>query len=221
MRIRTSYRNDSISTRIYSSSLGPPEEDHQFLKLAENDEAVTMNLWRLTSQWASRTSGNEPPPKSLESLQTDAFGELYSAMKRLFSDQKLVLKNLGDPANGIFFQFDKGTSKRFSFQNLSSGEKAALDLLLDLIVVKDELTDTVFCIDEPEAHIDTKLQGKLLEELYNLVPDNSQLWIATHSIGMVRKAQDLYQKHPESVVFLDFGKDDFDKPVTLTPIHNI
>ena len=215
VRMRTSYRNDS--TDNHSLSFGPPEEDRQFLKLAENDESVTMNLWRLASQWLSRTSGNEPLDKSLESLQKDAFSELYSAMERLFSDQKLVLTNLGDPANGIFFQFDKGTSKRFSFKNLSSGEKAALDLLLDLIVTKVELPDTVFCIDEPEAHIHTKLQGKLLEELYYLVPGNSQLWIATHSIGMVRKAQDLYQNHPESVVFLDFGEYDFDNPVTLTP----
>ena len=209
VRMRTSYRNDSIRVKNNSPSLGPPEENRQFLKLAENDESVTMNLWRLASQWLELTSGSDRPEKSLEILQDEAFGELYRAMNRLFSDQQLVLNNLGNPANGIFFQFDKGTSKRFSFQNLASGEKAALDLLLDLIVVKVQLTDTVFCIDEPEAHIHTKLQGVLLEELYNLVPENSQLWIATHSIGMVRKAQDLWRDDPNSVVFLDFGKDDF------------
>ena len=98
-----------------------------------------------------------------------------------------------------------------------------MDLLLDLTVVKVEFNDTVFCIDEPEAHIHTKLQGPLLEELYNLIPENSQLWIATHSIGMVRKAQDLWRDDPNSVVFLDFGKDnsgkdrDFDGPVKIEP----
>ena len=98
-----------------------------------------------------------------------------------------------------------------------------MDLLLDLTVVKVEFDDTVFCIDEPDAHIHTKLQAQLLEELYNFIPDNSQLWIATHSIGMVRKAQELYQEDSEFVVFLDFGKDasgqdhNFDGQVTLTP----
>ena len=125
---------------------------------------------------------------------------------------------MGNPANGIFFQFDKGISKRFSFQNLASGEKAALDLLLDLIVSKTELIDTVFCIDEPEAHIHTKLQGLLLEELYNLISPKSQLWIATHSIGMVRKAEELWREDPDSVVFLDFGNHNFDEQVTLKPI---
>ena len=97
------------------------------------------------------------------------------------------------------------------------GEKAALDLLLDVIVTKTECDETIICIDEPEAHLHTKLQGQLLEELYELVPDKSQLWIATHSIGMVRKAQDISLKNPESVVFLDFGNHDFDEQVTLTP----
>ena len=95
--------------------------------------------------------------------------------------------------------------------------------MLDVIVTKTEYDETIICIDEPEAHIHTKLQGKLLEELYNLIPEKSQLWIATHSIGMVRKAQDLWREDPDSVVFLDFGKDgfgrdrNFDEEVTITP----
>ena len=93
---------------------------------------------------------------------------------------------------------------------MSSGEKAALDLLLDIIVFREDFNNTVFCIDEPEAHIHTKLQGPLLEQLYKLISDNSQLWIATHSIGMVRKAQDLWRENPDSVVFLDFGREDLD-----------
>ena len=113
----------------------------------------------------------------------------------------------------------KGQVSDFTYHNLSSGEKAALDLLLDVIVAKAEFDDTVFCIDEPEAHIHTKLQGPLLGQLYNLIPENSQLWIATHSIGMVSKAQDLWNINPDSVVFLDFGAENlkFDEEVTIIP----
>ena len=109
------------------------------------------------------------------------------------------------------------------FLNLSVGEIAIFDLLLDIVIKKVIGDESIICIDEPELHIHTKLQGKLLEALYNLIPDNSQLWIATHSIGMVRKAQELSHEYPDSVVFLDFGKDEFgndhnfDEKVTIKP----
>ena len=40
VRIRTSYRNDPIRSTSFSPSLGPVEEDRQFLNLTENDESV-------------------------------------------------------------------------------------------------------------------------------------------------------------------------------------
>ena len=107
--------------------------------------------------------------------------------------------------------------KSFSYQNLSGGEKAAFDLLLDMVVKRRSFDDTVFVIDEPEAHMGTRLQGALLEELYRLIPDNS-MWIATHSIGMMRKARELYEAHPGEVIFLDFEGQNFDEPVNLHPI---
>lgn len=63
----------------------------------------------------------------------------------------------------------------------------------------------------------TALQSKLLSELYAQIPDNSQLWISTHSMGMLKTARELEEKHPGSVVFLDFSDKDFDIPVVLTP----
>ena len=66
--------------------------------------------------------------------------------------------------------------------------------------------------------MNTRLQGKLLEELYNLIPESSQLWIATHSIGMLRKAKELYDADNGKVVFLDFGGRNFDAPVTMRPV---
>ena len=58
---------------------------------------------------------------------------------------------------------------------------------------------------EPEAHMHTALQAKLLAEMYNLINDQSQLWLATHSIGMLQQAKELESQHPGSVVFLDFS----------------
>ena len=39
-----------------------------------------------------------------------------------------------------------------------------------------------------------------------LLPDESQLWIATHSVGMIRRAFDIYAETPDRVAFLDFGQ---------------
>ncbi len=213
---RSAYRNYTM-THSHTINRDNPLKERRLVSLIENDEAVVSNYWRLASRWLERSSEIGQHGKSLTELQDEILGELRGAICRLFNDPKLVLKNLGHPADGGFFQFDKGTSERFSYQNLASGEKAALDLLLDVIVTKAEYDETIICIDEPESHMHTKLQGQLLEELYNLIPDKSQLWIATHSIGMVRKAQDLWRKCPKSVVFLNFDRHDFDEPVTLIP----
>ena len=121
------------------------------------------------------------------------------------------------------FTFTKGKSRNFLYENLSAEEKAAFDLLLDVVVNKVAFNDSLYCVDEPEIHLSTKLQGALLKELYRLVPGNSQLWLATHSIGMVRTAQEIRAKHPEHVVFLDMGfRPDgeplnYDKPQTIEP----
>ena len=95
------------------------------------------------------------------------------------------------------FTFSKGDIKNFLYENLSGGEKAAFDLLLDVIANREVYDDSLYCIDEPEAHLNTRLQGKVLGELYRLIPNHSQLWIATHSIGMVRKAEELRISNPK------------------------
>ena len=187
--------------------------------MSENDEAVGTNYNRILSEWIERSSIDGKPSERIGDIQNEVYGQLRDAIQELFRDPQLVLTNLGSPANNRVFQFNKGTSHGFSYENLSSGEKAALDLLLDVIVCRAKFNDTVFGIDEPEAHIHTKLQGPLLEQLYKLIPESSQLWIATHSVGMVRKAQDLWRENPESVVFLDFGKEDlnFDDKEKIIP----
>ena len=87
----------------------------------------------------------------------------------------------------------------------------------DIFVKRVEYDDTVFCIDEPEAHMNPRLQGDLLEELFRLMNDKSQLWIATHAIGMMRKALQLYEEYREEIVFLDFSNENFDSQAVIKP----
>jgi len=219
VHVRSAYRNDTTeSSRSYLNKTSPLIQQARLRRLAENDQTVASNYDRILGPWVQRHSARKKNRESPDEIDKELYGELRDAIQELFKDPQLTLTGMGNPQDGKIFEFDKGTSQGFSYENLSSGEKAALDLVLDIIVAKSEFNDTVFCIDEPEAHMHTKLQGPLLEQLYKLIPDNSQLWIATHSIGMVRKAQDLWRDDQKSVVFLDFGKDDFDKPAELKPI---
>ena len=224
VHMRSAYRNDALdSSYRYLSKTNPLIQELRFRRLAENDQTVASNYDRILGPWIERMSGRKKTGEGADEIEDDLYGELRDVIRELFKDPQLTLTGMGNPKNGKIFEFDKGTSRGFSYENLSSGEKSALDLILDIIVAKLEFNDTVFCIDEPEAHIHTKLQGPLLDQLYKLIPKNSQLWIATHSIGMVRKAQDLWSegknKGKDLVVFLDFGEDrlDFDKKETITP----
>ena len=113
--------------------------------------------------------------------------------------------------------FDKADAKNFPYQNLSSGEKEVIDIVVDLVVRSDEFNDTIYCIDEPELHLNTAIQRKLLIAIEKLIPANCQLWIATHSIGFLRAMQD---ELADKCAVLDFSeKNYFQGTHTIKPIE--
>lgn len=117
---------------------------------------------------------------------------------------------------GSFF-FSKGTAVSYHYKNLSGGEKAAFDLLLDLHMKKKFFSNAVYCIDEMETHLHTRVQGKLLREMVSIVPNDSQLWVTTHSLGVLRAAQELGVETPGSVSVIDFEAIDPDIPREIVP----
>lgn len=213
--IRSAYRNDPDFQISALQRMGSTLDDNRLSRMIENDAAVSQNYQRMASQALEDVFENEAAATTVGDFRTRVIGDIKAATLRLFPD--LVMNGLGNPLTSGTFRFDKGTSKGFLYKNLSGGEKAAFDLLLDIIIKRREYDDTVFCIDEPEAHMGSRLQGDLLKELYNAMGDHCQLWLATHSIGMMRRARDLEQANPGTVVFLDFGDRDFDEPQTITP----
>jgi len=213
---RSAYRNDPEFQINSLTRQAVPTEDVRVRRMIDADGTVSSNYQRLASNAFENAFANYSGSMTLQEFREQAIGEISRAVGRLFPDLKL--HTLGNPLQDGTFTFAKGAIQKFSYKNLSGGEKAAFDLLLDFIVKKTTYDDTVYVIDEPEAHMNTRLQGALLGELYGLVPDGSQLWISTHSIGMMRHARHLYQLDPSNVVFLDFEGHDFDKPSTLTPV---
>jgi len=214
--VRSAYRNEPEFTLNTIRKSGPLTDDQKRVRrLIENDIHVSDNYQRLIGSTVASLYGGEYDSMLVSDLREILIGEVRSSMLEVFED--LVLSSLGDPLEKGSFFFKKGASSDFHYQNLSGGEKAAFDLLLDVIIKRLAFDDTVYCIDEPDLHMHTRLQGKLLEKLFALVPDNCQLWLSTHSIGMVRKAKELQKANPGKVIFLDFHQRDFDLPLILQP----
>jgi len=213
--MRTAYRNDPEFETSTLSRQTPILDTLAIQKLIQTDATVGSNYMRLASQAMEDVFVNESDAMTLRQYRDKVLGEVREPFKRLFPE--LTLVGIGNPLNKGTFRFDKGAVRNFDYQNLSGGEKAAFDLLLDIVVKRRDYQNAIYCIDEPETHMNTNVQGDLLQELLTLVPQGSQLWIASHSIGMMRKARELYMANPGSVTFLDFGGREFDATTIIRP----
>lgn len=212
---RSAYRNDPEFQVGRLNRMGDKVDDAGVNRMIENDAAVSKNYQRMASQGLEDVYSNEKADTTIGEFRQKTIGDVKEAMLRIFPD--LELNSLGNPLADGTFRFTKGESEGFLFKNLSGGEKAVFDLILDVVIARREYDQTVFCIDEPESHMNSRLQAQLLTVLYDLVPENCQLVLATHSIGMMRRAVDLEHIKPGSVCFIDFGDRDFDAPVTIQP----
>ena len=213
---RSAYRNDPSFNSNAVQRAPALLDEARFQRMIELDTAVQLNYMRMAAQTLEETLVTELGTTTLEEYREKLIGDIRRSILRIFPD--LSFSSLGNPIENGTFLFNKGAVNQFEYKNLSGGEKAAFDLVLDLIIKSKEYDDTIFCIDEPEAHLNARVQADVLEELTRHVPPASQLWIATHSIGMMRKARELAIASPGTVVFLDFADKDFDIPVVLEPI---
>ncbi|MBX9682459.1 MAG: AAA family ATPase [Hyphomicrobium sp.] len=213
--VRSAHRHEAEFGQGNLSSV-PSATDRRFNRTIDNDAAISENYRRLIMQAVSDIFKEAHRPSVLVSEYADTIKNTVNrSLEKVLPHLKL--ESLGNPESqsGNFF-FTKGKSKGYLFKNLSGGEKAVFDIILDLRLKSKAYDDSLVCIDEPECHINPAVHGALLEELLDLTPPNSQLIIATHAIGMLRKARDLESKKPGSVAFLNFEQN-FDQPVVLLP----
>lgn len=133
----------------------------------------------------------------------------------------LEIVNLGNvERNNGTLSFKKSDSDiTFSFDSLSAGEKEVVDILLDLFLRREKYKNSIFLLDEPELHINTAVQRKLIIEIDKLIGDGGQIWIATHSIGFLRAFQeDLSGKC--QVIHFENNMKFASEVITLTPVAN-
>ncbi|CAI9674270.1 AAA family ATPase [Elizabethkingia anophelis] len=212
---RSAYRNEPDFTVNTIQQQTVPTEKLKLETLMHNDLTVSENYQRLISQTVAGVFDTDNSTKTVEELREELIGKIRKSLSNIFDD--LNLSSIGHPLSNGSFYFEKGISKDFHYKNLSAGEKSVFDLVLDLIIKSSFYKDAVYFIDEPEAHMHTRLQAKLLKELYSLTPNESQLWISTHSIGMLKEAEEIENENPGTVVFLDFDNRNFDTTETINP----
>lgn len=214
--IRSAYRNESDFQLQAIEAVQSSLDTVRFSRIIDADESVSDNYKRLTWKRQSDIDQDASEDMTVGQYRKAFLRDLQTALADLFTDPLLSLQDFGGIQDAGVFRFTKGAVANFHYKNLSGGEKAAFDLLLDVFVKRHEYRDAIYCIDEPEAHIATALQGPLLKAILSLVPHESQLWLATHSIGFVKQAYEL-MKRESNVVFLDFSNHDFDNPVIIRP----
>jgi len=220
-RIRTPYRNEAdFSLTVLER---PAQEISQLQRIIDPDESVSENYkwlaWRTIEEIhgkSLREHGKSLGKVTIEEYRENFLGILQRIMRKLFINPPLELQDFGGEDDYGVFRFSKGEVRDFHYKNLSGGEKAVFDILLDIYVKRYRFKDAIYCIDEPESHVASGLHGSLLEAMLDIVPEQSQLWIATHSAGFVRKAYDMLHRN-EDVVFLDFSEHDFDQRVEIRP----
>ena len=127
-------------------------------------------------------------------------GELNNSISNCLNLQISSIGNVESNKGTLYFK-KNDSNIEFEYNVLSAGEKEVIDILLDLYLRKDSYKDSIYIFDEPELHLNTSIQRTLLLEINKLVPNNCQIWLATHSIGFLRAIQDELKNDSQIVEF--------------------
>ena len=205
VHVRTAHRN---TPDVLTDSVQKQNDFRQrfpFDRMTETDATLGEHYQRLVARFLPLLSNldNDDAAGDLEAVRS-GLRPVQDSLTRVLPHLRFT--GLGDVTSAGSFYFSREDTRHFRYESLSGGEKAVFDLLLDVHVAATELGTPLICLDEPEIHLNPAVQAAVLTELLRLLPRGSQLWIATHSVGMIRRAFDISGGTPERVAFLDFGQ---------------
>jgi len=212
---RTSFRQTPKLTRTASGQVYvnfdlDSDRPNTFI---DHDNRFENDIEKVSSSILTDLFGHNSTQQILESY----INPINRAFENIFgADEGLSIKLLSikPPLDGKIAEiiFAKGSST-IPYDFLSSGEKEIFNILLDLLVRKEYFQDTVYFLDEIDLHLNTYLQKSLLKEITdNWIPDNCQLWTASHSLGFIE-----YANESANAAIIDFDSLNFDIPQTITP----
>lgn len=178
----------------------------------ERDFRFENDLEKMTEQVVSKVFDNPIDSKSLINKYISPINEAFDNIFNHNYTNKLKLIRITPPVDRKTGKiiFKKG-QVNVSYDFLSSGEKEIFNILFNLLVRKELYQDTIYFFDELDLHLNTQLQYNLLKEITeNWIPENCQIWTASHSLGFIKYAQE-YQKG----IVVDFDDLNFDVPQTI------
>ena len=204
VHVRTAHRN---TPEVLADSVQKQREfrsRYSIDRMIETDAALVEHYQRLVARFLPVLSNleSEDAAGDLDAIRNE-LAPVGRALTRVLPH--LRFSGLGDPTEQGSFYFTRDGIRQFRYENLSAGEKAVFDILLDVHIAATELGSPLICLDEPELHLNPAIQSSVLIELLELLPSGSQLWIATHSVGMIRQAFRFAARSPDRVAFLNFG----------------
>lgn len=140
------------------------------------------------------------------------FTQFEELLGRIFKDDSLKLD-----FNEDTFQFtirEEG-KEPFDFNSLSSGYAAVLDIIVDIIIRMEKLTNRSFkfempgivLIDEIETHLHLELQKRILDLLTTVFP-NIQFVVSTHSPFILNSLENVVIYDLENHVIVENGLTD-------------
>jgi predicted ATPase len=216
--IRSAYRNTPEFNVGNIGNLAEMERSPRLVcRSIDNDSSIEENYNRLLSYLLRDIFNKQNDELTGKTIRERIISILNDSLEKIGLEMRIASLGEPDPLSKGNFYYIKGEGPKYNFKNLSGGEKAAFDLILDVVIKREVFNDSIYCIDEPELHLHTKLQGSLLKTLYNLLPYENQLFISTHSLGMIQAARELHNENPEAVAFIYFGDRDFNLPQNLSP----
>lgn len=154
--------------------------------------------------------------QSNEQIRNKYIDPVNSGLENIFGKNdrtRLQLIEIIPPLEGKVAQinFQKGDSE-IHYDLLSAGEKEVFNLLINLLSRASLYRDTVYFLDEMDLHLNTRLQFNLLKEITeNWIPEECQLWTATHSLSFIEYARQ------SGLASIDFDDLNFDLPHVLMP----
>ena len=136
-QVRSAYRNESDFRIEHLQATKPESAGPRLARIIDPDESVSKNYQRMVWKRLKDLDRDAPEKVTIGAYRRESLGDLQNAMRGLFPDPGLLLQDFGGIQAGSF-RFFKGTVSDFHYKNLSSGEKAAFDILLDVFVKRDE-----------------------------------------------------------------------------------
>ena len=212
---RSSLRQLPILTRTSTQYFDLAEDTDRPRQYIDRDNRFENDIELLTQQILNEVfNGSDFDSRKLKERYLDPINQ---SLVRIFGSLEaplLELISLKPPLGGkeADVRFRKGVSE-VHYNLLSSGEKEVINVLLNIFVRRDTYQDTIYFIDELDLHLNTRLQHNLLREITeHWIPDNCQLWTASHSYGFID-----YAREADHAAIIDFDSLDFDVKQVLLP----